>query len=236
MASAAEIERQSQSYSKGFNQTLARWRVRSLRVHCRGKSCLDVGCGEGDITLALTDLFERVVGLDLTEEYLAVFRSRIAHPHVSARTGSIEDFPAAERFDTIIAVDILEHVEDVPAVLGRLRALLAPGGRLLVVVPNAGSLHRRLGKAMGLIRTLDELGEQDHRVGHRRYYDFGTLRVALESAGFAVASMEGILLKPLPNNQLENVPQPYLDALYDVGRELPDYCAEILAVATPPPG
>jgi 2-polyprenyl-3-methyl-5-hydroxy-6-metoxy-1,4-benzoquinol methylase len=227
----SETVRQRHSYAKGFNQTLARWRVTSLRKHCRGESCLDVGCGEGDVTLELRDLFTRMVGIDLTERHLAAFAARRPPPNITLWLGSVMGFETLQRFDTVIAVDVLEHVDDTGAVLAKLAGLLAPQGLLLCVVPNAASLHRRLGKAMGLIQSLDELGEQDHSVGHRRYYDFASLRATLTGAGYVVHSMEGIVLKPLPNRQMEAIAPAYLDALYQVGAELPEYCAEILAVA-----
>jgi 2-polyprenyl-3-methyl-5-hydroxy-6-metoxy-1,4-benzoquinol methylase len=229
MKSEADLQRQS--YAKGFNVSLAKYRTATIRRHCVGRRCLDVGCGEGDITLKLSDLFDEVLGIDITSEYLKVAESRNSHANVSFKLVDFDTFDTDLQFDTIIAVDLLEHVADVNAVLLKIKRLLGRNGVFLCIVPNAKSLHRRIGKTMGLIRTYDELGKYDLDVGHRRYFDSRMLIDAIHTSGLKPAVTEGILLKPFPNAQMEGISEIYWDALYEVGHELPDYCAELFVAA-----
>lgn len=86
---------------------------------------------------------------------------------------------------------------------------------------------------MGLIPRCNSLNERDKQMGHRRVYDFETLREDLEGAGFSINYLTGIFLKPLSNAQMASWDERILDALFEVGKELPEYCAEIYAECTP---
>src|SRR5581483_1971822 len=100
---------------------------------------LDVGCGIGDPTLQVAVLVGphgRVLGIDLVEEMLATARERAAVlglTHVEFRVGDVEtiELPAGA-FDVVLGRWSLIYVADVAAALDRLRAALAPGGRIAV--------------------------------------------------------------------------------------------------------
>jgi hypothetical protein len=81
-----------------------------------------------------------------------------------------------------------------------------------------------------LIGRLDELQAHDLEVGHRRYYDRESLSADVARAGLEVVHEDGIFLKPLANSQMESWDEKLADAFYEVGREMPDWCAEIVAV------
>jgi hypothetical protein len=98
-------------------------------------------------------------------------------------------------------------------------------------VPNAVSLNRRLGKAMGLIEDCHGLTESDLKIGHRRMYDLPALRSELEAAGFTIVDAGGMFLKPLSNAQMMTWDAEILDGLYALGNGLPELCTEIYAVA-----
>jgi SAM-dependent methyltransferase len=83
---------------------------------------LDVGCGDGRLSRELTDLGYRVIGIDPRAPEGAIFR-RI----------SLEEFEDAARFDAAVASATLHHIADLGNALAKLRDLLAPGGRLIVI-------------------------------------------------------------------------------------------------------
>ena len=83
---------------------------------------LDVGCGDGWLSRKLSDLGYRVIAIDPRAPAGETFR-RV----------SLEEFEDAERFDAAVAIGALHHVADLDNALAKLRDLIRPGGRLIVV-------------------------------------------------------------------------------------------------------
>jgi 2-polyprenyl-3-methyl-5-hydroxy-6-metoxy-1,4-benzoquinol methylase len=97
---------------------------------------LDVGCGAGAVGPGLRRAgAEHLTGVELVSEAAALAR---AHYDVVLE-GRIEDAldQLTGPFDTILALDVLEHLVDPGALLAALAKVAAPGGRLQISVPNA---------------------------------------------------------------------------------------------------
>ena len=110
----------------------------------------------------------------------------LTHPgdlpiEVDARIAYFEDFETEERFDAIGMGFVLEHVEDPGLILRRYQDFLAPGGQIFIAVPNAESLHRRLGNFAGMLPDMTTLSPADEAFGHRRYFTAETLRDLVEA-------------------------------------------------------
>jgi len=146
---------------------------------------LEIGSGIGNLSAFLLDC-ERLVLTDTREEYLDRLRTRFAkHPNVSVarlylptELGAL----AGQRFDTIICLNVLEHVDDDMASLQAIRRMLAPGGRLILLVPALPVLYGTIDKALG---------------HHRRYKRAG-LASLLEATGFTMAHIEYFNLAGVP--------------------------------------
>ena len=83
---------------------------------------LEVGCGDGRLARALDALGYRVTAIDPAAPEGAIFQ-RV----------SLEDFADPARFDAAVANRALHHIADLEGALSKLRGLLAPGGRLIVI-------------------------------------------------------------------------------------------------------
>ena len=68
-----------------------------------------------------------------------------------------EDFRPAEAFDVVVMEHVLEHVEDPVGILKLAKPWLAPGGQVVIGVPNAHSFHRLAAVKMGLLKDVYEL-------------------------------------------------------------------------------
>jgi glycosyltransferase involved in cell wall biosynthesis len=139
-----------------------------------GDRVLEVGAGTGNMTRYLSSR-ELVVATDVEAQYLWMLRNTFAndtHVRVCRFDLAADTSPddVGSGFDTVLCLNVLEHVDDDVAALRRMRGLLAPQGRVVLVVPGMRRLY----------------GEIDRAIGHFRRYDPTELRHKLERAGFAV--------------------------------------------------
>ncbi len=217
----------------GFEAKLQKYKILEVGKFCRGESMLDVGCGVGQMTKALAERFKKVVGIDGSLVKIEKGNKENKLPNIEYVSTLYEDFESEQKFDFIVSTNVLEHVDDSVSFLKRLKFWLSPGGIVVVTVPNALGLHKRIGQSMGLIDDYYKLTEADHKKGHKRIYDMDLLKADFMKAGLGVDYVGGILLKPLAHSQMESWDIKIVDALYDVGHELPDYCSSLIAVSRP---
>ena len=112
---------------------------------------------------------------------------------------------------------------------------MALGGRLLVGVPNGHSIHRLAAVKMGLLKDPCKLNARDHALGHRRVYMPETFREDIEAAGIHIKEMGGVFFKPLSNQQIQDFwTEEMIQGFYELGKDLPEYAAEIYAVCELP--
>jgi SAM-dependent methyltransferase len=95
-------------------------RLRSIVAPLGADSVLDAGCGEGETIARLADLMpDRVAAVDILQESVAFTRER--HPFVDASVGSVYELPFEDdRFDLVLCLEVLEHLERPPAALREL--------------------------------------------------------------------------------------------------------------------
>jgi 2-polyprenyl-6-hydroxyphenyl methylase/3-demethylubiquinone-9 3-methyltransferase len=96
-----------------------------------GRRVLDAGCGGGLVAAGLAEAGADVIGLDASVPSLAV-AGRAVPKRFAPVAGALERVPLADGcVDAVVAADVLEHVGDLPAVVGELARVLVPGGLLL---------------------------------------------------------------------------------------------------------
>jgi 2-polyprenyl-3-methyl-5-hydroxy-6-metoxy-1,4-benzoquinol methylase len=156
---------ESFSKAKAFN----RWQYDSIKNDLRG-DILELGSGIGNISgLLLTD-HGRVALSDLRPEYCAhLDRLYHADPHLSGVYEldlSRPDFESCHpsllgKFDTVIALNVIEHISDDGLTIRNARALLQNGGRLIVLVPSGQWLYNNLDRELGHVRRYSKKGLKD---------------------------------------------------------------------------
>ena len=198
--------------------------------HVRGPAVLVLGAATG---AWIGPLLAKVDQLDIVDAVVeTVDRLTSTHPGViCGHVALFERFEPSRRYDTVILGHVLEHVFDPRLVLSRVRGWLCPGGRVIVAVPNARSLHRWLGVELGLLESLTAFSPADRAVGHRRVYTREALTVDMEAAGLRVTMMSGLVLKPLSNAQMDTWSPEMRCAWRTLGDLLPEYACVLLCLA-----
>ena len=150
-----------------------------------GKRILEIGSGIGNLSAFFADR-ERVVLTDTEPYYLARLRERFRQaPQVRVdelRLPGVNPTLVAERLDTVVCLNVLEHIEDDLSSLRAMRALLEPKGHLVLLVPALRALYG----------TLDE------SLGHFRRYMPRELASKIDAAGFRLSRMEYFNLGGVP--------------------------------------
>ncbi|HJM56148.1 MAG TPA: methyltransferase domain-containing protein [Planctomycetota bacterium] len=156
-----------------------RRRLRGLSYHLpEPGSVLDVGCAAGGFLQVMEESGWCTLGLEPSPTMCEVARERLGPERV--RAGGLECLREGELFDLITFWDVLEHLPLPQAALQRAAAHLAPGGRILVLTQNVASPFARL---------LGRRWQHYKHAEHLAHFHRGTLRAALEGAGFAVETM-----------------------------------------------
>jgi len=104
---------------------------------------LDFGCGSGVLLPVLLGMKAEVFACDLDLTYASRVARERGWRGIDWRTGpdSLKQLPA-ETFDTIVCLDVLEHVDSLPDVVAEFVRLLKPDGRLIVSGPTESILYR----------------------------------------------------------------------------------------------
>jgi 2-polyprenyl-3-methyl-5-hydroxy-6-metoxy-1,4-benzoquinol methylase len=184
------------------------------------KRVLQLGYGEGVIAEGLVSSNCEMHIVEGADHLASAARAKIGSDAI-IHMSLFEAFSPESPFDCIVATNILEHVQDPVVVLQRAYDWLLPGGRVLVTVPNAESLHRRLAVELGIQSSIYDLSPRDHLVGHLRVYDVNSLITDCQTAGFHVVEKRGFVLKILSNSQQDSLDAKLIQAMHAISPLIP---------------
>lgn len=162
------------------------WVGRKLRPHL-GQRVLEVGAGIGTITRQIEEGRELLIALEVEPFYVErlknLFRGK---PHVRPYLSDVAlaDWESlkAERLDSVVLSNVLEHLPDDVGAVRRFAQVLQPGGKVVVLVPALPALY----------------GAIDEAVGHHRRYTPESLRATLEDGGLRVETLSWMNLAGIP--------------------------------------
>jgi len=151
-----------------------RWLADTIQPYA-GARVLEIGAGIGNLSQFLAARRKSYTASDIDEEHMARLRVRFTHrPNLSLVRCDLSappDFaPLEATADTVICLNVLEHIDDDMTGLRNIHRALLPGGTAIVLVPQDQSIYG----------TLDEV------LGHFRRYSEAELRKKMEAVGFEV--------------------------------------------------
>ncbi|MBU1031369.1 class I SAM-dependent methyltransferase [Patescibacteria group bacterium] len=165
-SSKAQHTLESMSQAVWYNK----WTLQKFEQFLHGE-ILEVGCGIGNFTKTLAQ-YGNVWAIDIEKEYI-IQTKQSANGKVKAGFGDIEKgkyFFGSQKFDIIISLNVLEHIQNDMTALKNMYDLLKDGGKLILLVPAHNFLY----------------GEIDRSIGHFRRYEKEELIKMLESLKFKI--------------------------------------------------
>jgi 2-polyprenyl-6-hydroxyphenyl methylase/3-demethylubiquinone-9 3-methyltransferase len=163
----------------------------------QGLSLLDIGCGAGLLSEPLSRLGARVTGLDPAPSAIEAARAHAeaTGAELTYRAGTVEELAAeGAKFDVVLAMEVVEHVENVAEFVATAASVVAPGGLLCLSTLNrtAKSFALAIVGAEYVLRWLPK--------GTHRWEQFVTpleLTGALRRASFVPIARRGMVYEPL---------------------------------------
>jgi trans-aconitate methyltransferase len=150
-----------------------RWIVSQVLPYV-GQDSLEIGCGTGNLTELLAQTGVNLTAVDVDAAFVQQAKMRLQpYANVTISVADATQMPWTRSFDTIILLDVLEHIEQDHQLLRQLQHGLKPGGRLVVKVPALNWLYSPL----------------DRAIGHYRRYSKRTLAATLKQAEFSSSTI-----------------------------------------------
>ncbi len=108
------------------------------------KRVLDFGCGSGVMSYILSSFVEEIIATDIEPASFHLMRSEVSFPPNIAFSSAAElnEVRYQRYFDAILALDVLEHIDDLTTVLLQFKKLLRAGGVVVISGPTENALYR----------------------------------------------------------------------------------------------
>jgi 2-polyprenyl-3-methyl-5-hydroxy-6-metoxy-1,4-benzoquinol methylase len=235
-----DLERYQRDYAQlPFEDVQSRYRrrkVSEILSSLNARRILEVGCGTETLCLSFTQ-FDVMHIVEPVARFAAAARAATAgRPGVQVHEGTLEEtVPAlrAGRFDCIVLSSLLHEVEQPRELLRAIADLCGAATVLHVNVPNARSLHRRLGVQLGLLGSVHDRTATQQRMQQQASFDADSLSALVTEAGFETFASGAYFLKPFAHAQMAEllgqgvISERLLEALYTLGEQLPEHASEL---------
>ena len=142
------------------------WILEMIAPHISGR-ILEVGAGRGTYSTYFADR-GHLTALEPSEAHSAALRERLKHSNAVVITAQLDGTAAPGSYDTVVLLNVLEHIADDHRALGDIYEALAPGGKMVLWVPAFEVLY----------------GKFDQRIGHYRRYKRNQLLALVHKVGF----------------------------------------------------
>ena len=168
--------------------------VKSLNC-LAGLRILDIGCGAGLLCEPMTRLGAQVIGVDPSASNIAAARLHAEKGHLSIdyRCTTVEQMDGRERFDIVLAMEVVEHVSDIGLFLKRCASMLKPGGLMVVSTINRNwkSFALAIVGAEYVLRWLPRGTHQWHK-----FVTPDELAHYLRQNGLSITEQSGVVYTP----------------------------------------
>ena len=213
---------------KEFDYYYKKFHFESIRNNLSGNKILELGCSTGLSTKLLSD-----IDLDITvvEGSEINIKKSIKNFKFGKKVNFINDlwenYQTTDKYSDILLVDSLQLINNKKELLMKYKPLLLNDGNFHIICPNSNSLHRQIGKEMGIIKSLTDQSDKDVLVSSQQNLDWESARKLFLDLNFKIINETPILLKPLDNTNMLKLNEDQINSFFNIAKDYKSICSHM---------
>ena len=228
----------------GFEEVLRVYRERKALEYLRNQGArkiLEIGCGFRPLFLNYEDYDSYTVVEPGAEAYKYILEVSEKKRGVRSIFGHLEDVMESlndNDFDCIVLVGVLHEVKHPEKFLGLIHQIMRQESSAYINVPNARSVHRELGKAMGVIDSIYNKTQRNELLNQESIFDLDSLFECIQQSmpNIQIIDSGTFFIKPFTHDQMyeilksEVISQSTIEGLFQLSETLPGHGCELFYV------
>jgi len=185
-----------------------------VRPYAKGKSVLDIGCGEGGVLTPFERAGYDCTGLEYSPDRLEFARAK-GSSNIKFINGNIEEFSGEDRFDVILMLDVIEHLSNKSAALDNIKGLLLPAGMVVISFPPFRSPfggHQQVMKSFlkyipyihllpesiysWLLEKIEQVNIESHFRNYKTGITISAFEILIHQVGFKIIKKIAYFVRP----------------------------------------
>jgi protein-L-isoaspartate O-methyltransferase len=202
-----------------------------------GATALEIGAG---VSSPISELSKDFIVTSLEPIETLYKKNTEKFPEINFINETLDSYSNHTKlqFDFILLSSVLHEMPKPLEALKQIRNLLTPKGYCVINVPNNRSLHRILGKELGILKDLDSLTDTEIKMQQSKNYSTKSLTDLVWTSGMEIEMVTTWFIKPNSHANMQeaidsgNLTSQDLEDLYEISRLFPQYGSEIFMVVT----
>lgn len=233
-----DIQNYAEKYDMpGFEEYKVYYRRRKILEFIekyQPRNILEIGCGKEPLFEYVNDVAFTIVEPSETFYYNALELAG-KRGNVICYNGFFEDVAEklTDKYDAVICAGLLHEVEEPERLVKAIYEICTPNTIIHINVPNANSLHRILGKEMGILKNVHDMTKGNIEFQQHTNFDRNSLNKIVENNGFKIIEQGALFVKPFSHEQMYTMLKnriidiTTLEGLYKLGEYMPEFASEI---------